>query len=246
MELRTLFFGEGLFETILWRGKTAKLKRHYLRLKNSADFFQIPCPDYETFCQEIEKKTEDRKNLYVKFCLLSKGQSLYYSYPEGFEILVVVKDFIPDANPKKLCLSNIKRHSKNPVIYHKTMNYLPNILAKREALSRCFDDAVMLNEQDEITECSASNILILKDSKLLTPARDCGLLMGTTMEILIEKMNVKEERLTIDDLYNASSVFITNSLIRALPVAQFENKTYSPTPELLNSINSLIEEENSL
>lgn len=246
MELRALLFGEGLFETILWRGKTSKLLRHYQRLKNSADFFQIPCPDYETFCQEIEKNTKNEKNLYVKFCLLSKGESLYYSYPQESEILVIVKDFVPDTNPKKLCLSNIRRHSKNHIIYHKTMNYLPNILAKREALSRGFDDAVMLNERDEITECSASNILILRGGRLLTPARECGLLMGTTMQILIEKMNVKEERLNVNDLYDASSVFITNSLIGALPVVQFENKTYSLTPELTNSINSIIEEENSL
>ncbi|GLI52314.1 aminotransferase class IV [Thermodesulfovibrio yellowstonii] len=244
MELRALLFGEGLFETILWRGRTTKLLRHHNRLKSSAEFFQIPCPDFDTFCQEIEKKTKGRKNLYVKFCLLSKGEALYYSYPGESEILVIVRDFVPDTNPKKLCLSSIKRHSANPVVYHKTMNYLPNILTKREALSKGFDDAIMLNERDEVTECSASNILIVKDGKLFTPAHECGLLMGTTMEILIEKMNVKEERLTIDDLYNASSVFITNSLIGALPVVQFENKTYSPTSELLNSINSIIEEEN--
>ncbi len=245
MDYRTLLFGEGLFETILWRGRTAKLFRHYRRLKISANFFNIPCPDYETFCQDIEKKIEGRKNLYVKFCLFSMGDALYYSHPQDSEILVIVKDFVPDTNPKKLCLSNIKRHSKNPVIYHKTMNYLTNILAKREALSNGFDDAIMLNEREEITECSASNILIVRNNKLLTPASECGLLMGTTLEILIEKMNVKEERLTVNDLYNASAIFITNSLIGALPVVQFENKTYSITPELTNSINSIIEEENS-
>ncbi len=245
METRTLFFGEGLFETILWRGRTTKLLRHYRRLKNSAEFFLIPCPDYETFCQEIEKKTEGRKNLYVKFCLLSKGEALYYSMPKESGILVIVKDFFPDTNPKKLCLSSIKRHSSNPVIYHKTMNYLPNIFVKREALSKSFDDAIMLNERDEITECSASNILIVKDGKLFTPSRKCGLLMGTTIEILIQKMNVKEERLTVNDLYHASAIFITNSLIGALPVVQFENQPYSITLELLNSINSMIEEENS-
>lgn len=245
MDLRTLLYGEGLFETILWRGKTKKLLRHYRRLRNSADFFHIPCPNYETFCQEIEKETGGRKNLYVKFCLLSKGDSLYYSLPQEAEFLVIVKDFVPDRTPKKLCLSGIRRHSKHPIIYHKTMNYLPNILTKREALSKGFHDGVMLNEREEITECSASNILILKNGKLLTPTRESGVLLGTTIDILIEKMNVKEERLTINDLYDASSVFITNSLIGALPVIQFEEKTYSLTPELTNSINSIIEEENS-
>lgn len=246
MQLRTLFFGEGLFETILWQGRTKKLLKHYQRIKNSAEFFHIPCPDFETFCQEIEKKTEGRKNLYIKFCLLSNGQPHYYSYPEGSEILVVMKDLKINKTPKKLCLSNIRRHSKNPIVYHKTMNYLPNILVKREALSKGFDDAVMLNERDEITECSTSNILIVKDDKLLTPARECGLLMGTTLQILIEKMNVKEERLTLEDLYSCQSVFITNSLIGALPVIQFEDKSYFIIHELIDSINSIIEEENSL
>ncbi|MCX7988427.1 MAG: aminotransferase class IV [Thermodesulfovibrio sp.] len=245
MENRTLFFGEGLFETIFWKGKTKKLHRHYERLKASAKFFQIPYPDFETFYKEIEEKTKGKNNLYVKVCLLSEGESLYYSYPQSSEILVIAKEYTPDRTPKKLCLSGIKRHSKNPVIYHKTMNYLPNILAKRESLLKGFDDAVMLNEKDEITECSASNIVILKDKKLLTPAKDCGLLLGTTIQILIEKMNVKEERLKVEDLYNASALFIINSLTGALPVIQFMEKTYSLTPELINSINSIIEEENT-
>lgn len=246
MENRTLFFGEGLFETIFWKGKTKKLHRHHERLKASAKFFQIPYPDFETFYKEIEEKTGGKKNLYVKFCLLSGGESLYYSYPKSSEILIIAKEYTPDRIPKKLCLSSIKKHSKNPVIYHKTMNYLPNILAKREALLKGFDDAVMLNEKDEITECSASNILLMKNNELLTPAQDCGLLLGTTMQILIEKMNVKEERLKIEDIYNASALFITNSLIGALPVIQFMDKTYSFTLEFINSMNSIIEEENSL
>lgn len=246
VELRTLFFGEGLFETILWSGKKNRLLRHYKRLKESAEFFHIPCPNYSEFCEKIEEKINGSKNIYVKFCLLSKGESLYYSSPQDSEILVIVKEYIPDIKPKKLCLSGIRRHSKNPVIYHKTMNYLTNIFAKREALSRGFDDGVMLNEREEITECSASNILIVKNNSLFTPAHECGLLMGTTMQILIKKMNIKEERISVNDIYNASSVFITNSLIGALPVVQFENKNYSLNSELLNSINSVIEEENSL
>ena len=242
---RTLLFGEGLFETILWRGKTNKLLKHFERLKISADFFHIPCPDYETFCQKIEEKTKGKKNLYVKFCLISVGESLYYSYPKKAKILVILKKFKPDLSFKRLTLSEIKRHSKNPVIYHKTMNYLPNILVKREARKKGADDAVILNERDEVTECSASNILIVKDDKLFTPARECGLLLGTTMKILIEKMDVNEEKITIKDLYKAKAIFITNSLIGAVPVIQFLDKTYSLDQKLCNSINSLLERENS-
>ncbi len=244
MKVRTLLYGEGLFETILWRGRTRRLRRHFERLKNSSEFFKIPCPDFESFCSAIEEKTEDRKNLYVKFCLLSKGDSLYHSYPHSYEIIVIVREFEPNLNPKRLCISSIKRHSKNPVIYHKTMNYLPNVLAKREALSKGFDDAVMLNENDEVAECSASNILLVKNNRLYTPARDSGLLLGTTMQILVEKLDVKEEKIKLRDISNASAVFITNSLIGAVPVVQFMDKEFPIDYELLKVLNSTIDEEN--
>lgn len=241
---RTLFYGEGLFETILWKGRTKKLSRHYERLKSSAQFFQIPYPDFENFCREIEEKTENKKNLYVKFCLFSKGKSIYHVYPEQKETLIIVRNYQPDLNPKKLSISTIKRHSKNPVIYHKTMNYLTNILVKRNAILKGFNDAIMLNETDEITECSSSNILIVKGERLLTPARECGLLSGTTLQILIDKGNVKEERLKIEDIYIARAVFIINSLIRALPVFQIMDKNYPVDNEILTYLNSLIDEEN--
>lgn len=241
---RTLLFGEGLFETILWQGETKKILRHYERLKNSSQFFHIPCPDFESFYRLIEEKTEGRKNLYVKFCLLSKGKAIYHSYPEGSESIVIVRDYKPDLNPRKLFISSIKRHSRNPVIYHKTMNYLTNILAKREAISQGFDDAIMLNENDEITECTSSNILVVKGESLQTPAKECGLLSGTTLQILIEKADVKEEKIKIKDIYTARAVFILNSLTAALPVLQIMDKKYPVDNEILQYLNSLIDEEN--
>ncbi|WP_353683747.1 aminotransferase class IV [Thermodesulfovibrio sp. 3907-1M] len=244
MNYRTILFGEGLFETILWQGKTKKLLRHYERLKNSAQFFHIPCPDFESFYRLIEEKAEKRKNIYVKYCLISKGEGIYHSYPEESESLVIIKDYKADLNPKKLFISSIKRHSRNPVIYHKTMNYLTNILAKREALLEGFDDSIMLNENDEITECASSNILVVKGERLQTPAKESGLLSGTTLQILIEKANVKEERLKIEDLYTARAVFILNSLTGALPVSQIMDKKYPFDNEILQYLNSLIDEEN--
>lgn len=244
MQLRTLLYGEGIFETILWRGKTKKLYRHYERLRSSAQFLQIPCPDFESFCKFIEEKTENRKNLYVKFCLISKGKNLFYAIPDASEVLIILKEYNPVRRLQRLCISNIKRHSSNPVIYHKTMNYLPNILVKREAIAKGFDDAIILNEWDEITECSSSNILIVKGDSLQTPARECGLLSGTTLQILLEKAGVKEERIKTEDLYKASAVFILNSLTGALPVFQVMDKKYPVDNEILKYLNSLIDEEN--
>ncbi|MDI1471880.1 MAG: aminotransferase class IV [Thermodesulfovibrio sp.] len=246
MQLRTLLYGEGIFETILWRGRTKKLYRHYERLRSSAQFFQIPCPDFESFCNFIEEKTENRKNLYVKFCLLSKGESLFYATPEQSEVLIIAKEYNPVKKPQRLCISNIKRHSSDPVIYHKTINYLQNILIKRQALKNGFDDAIILNERDEITECSSSNILLFKDDTFFTPYRECGLLLGTTLKTLMDKFEIKEAKIKIEDLFRYSAIFILNSLVGVLPVCKIIDKEFSYDENLINYLNSLIDEENSI
>lgn len=246
MQPRTLFYGEGVFETILWRGRTKKLMRHYERLKTSAEFFHIPYPDFEHFCRKIEEKTENKINLYVKFCLLSKGEGPFYAMPEESEILVITKEYNSTKKTQKLCISNIKRHSSNPVIYHKTMNYLPNILVKRQALSDGFDDGIILNEKEEVTECSSSNLLFVKDDIFFTPHRECGLLFGTTLQTLMDKLKINEVKIKVEDLFKYSSIFVLNSLIGILPVCSVMDKKFSYDKKLLDYLNSLIEEENNI
>jgi len=240
---RTLLYGEGLFETILWRGRTKKLIRHYRRLKDSAYFFKIPCPSFEEFVEAIEEETKGQKDIYVKFCLISEGDTRFYAYPENYSIIVVVRPF-KQLQRARLTLSPFRINSKDPLVYHKTMNYLFNILVKRKALKDGYDDAIILNELDEITECSSSNLLILKDDILLTPSVQCGLLRGTTLELLIERFDIREVRIGLEDLLEADSVFITNSISGAVPVIGFMDVELPVRYDILEDLNRAIEEEN--
>ncbi len=241
---RTLLYGEGLFETILWRGRTKKLIRHYRRLKNSADFFKIPCPSFDEFVEAIEKETGNLKDVYVKFCLISEGDTRFYSYPDNYRIIVVVRS-VKQLRSVRLTLSPFRRNSRDPLVYHKTMNYLFNILVKRKALKDGYDDAIILNEIDEITECSSSNLLILKDDIILTPSVQCGLLRGTTLELLIERFDIRETRIGLEDLLEADSVFVTNSISGAVPVVSLMDVVVPVRYDLLEDLNRVIEEENT-
>ncbi|MCX8070359.1 MAG: hypothetical protein N2738_07630 [Thermodesulfovibrionales bacterium] len=69
---RTLLYGEGLFETMLWRGVTKKLKRHYNRLYESSSFFKIPCPDFDEFVSHIFSVTGNERDIYVTYFLYSE------------------------------------------------------------------------------------------------------------------------------------------------------------------------------
>lgn len=244
MSNRTQLYGEGLFETILWNGRTPKLRRHYDRLRSSASFFRIPCPGYEEFLSLIEARTGRRRGLYLKFCLISHGDSLFYSLPSSYRPLIVTKRLPALRDEVSLTVSPLRRHSGDPLCRHKTMNYTFSILVKREALSRGYSDGVVLNERGEITECSSANIILRRGKDLLTPARQCGLLKGTTLQVLIDRLPVREEHLTLEDLMKADGLFITNSIAGVLPVRRLADRTLElPQPELA-AMRAALETEN--
>ncbi len=237
---RTLLFGEGLFETIRWKGEEEKVRLHYQRLKSSADFFGIPCPSYELFLESIKRAVPKNRELYVKFLLLSRGKDLYYGIPSDYEVKVLVKDIPSAPSEVKLCISSAKRHSYNPIFKHKTTNFMFNVLVKREAVSRGFFDGIVLNEREYVTECSASNLIILKRDRLYTPSKESGLLWGTTLQYLINKgADIKERYLNLGDLMGADSVFVCNSLMGVIPVKAIEDRSLPVDKEVLKELKKL-------
>ncbi len=237
---RTLYFGEGLFETIRWRGETPKVRLHYERLKSSAQELGLKYPSYEEFLSYIRTAAGGEKDIYVKFCLLSKGSEYFGDEPEDYEVRVVVKALPSPPNEVKLTISSYRRHSQNPTFRHKTTNFLFNILVKREARKRGYYDGIVLNEREEITECSSTNLVLLKGSKLLTPYREGGLLWGTTLEMLSRELNIREEKLKVKDLEEAGSIFITNSILGVVPVTKVEGLSKEVDRDLLEEMRSII------
>ncbi|WP_340694489.1 aminotransferase class IV [Hydrogenobacter thermophilus] len=241
---RSFFYGEGLFETILYKGRTKKLMRHYERLSKSARYFSIPCPDFETFFRKIEAKVKGRKNVYVKVCLASYGGPRHYELPSKGELKISVYKYKPVRDPAHICISRIVRHSSDPTIRHKTLNYLLNLIVKRDAIQRGFYDGLMLNEGGYITECSSANIILVKKGTVYTPHKESGLLFGTTLQTIMDKVKVEEVPLRLDDVFGADHIFLTNSLIGILPVKKLEDRDFPINWDLALYLKKLIEEEN--
>ena len=234
---RTTYFGEGLFESIRWIGESPKLELHYRRLKSSAEFFGIPCPSYEEFLEFIKTAVGGDSNLYVKFLLMSSGSGYYADYPEDYEVRVLVKALPKPPAEVSLLLSDLRRHSLNPLFRHKTTSYMFSVLVKREANARGFFDGVVLNEREEVTECSASNLILLKGDRLFTPTRESGLLWGTTLDYMLASgVNLEERVIKLKDLEEADTLFITNSLIGVVPVKRFGDTEYITDEDVLEEL----------
>ncbi|RUM62382.1 MAG: hypothetical protein DSY59_00295 [Persephonella sp.] len=165
--------------------------------------------------------------LYIKTVLLSEGGDYYSLKPYKSYLLTIVK---PYKEPKKeivLTVSPYKVNSSNPLLRFKTTNYMLNVLAKRYAIEKGCDDAILLNENDEITETTSANIFWVKGNTLYTPALECGLVEGITREKIIKNarevgLEVEEGRYGLRDLLDADYIFVSNSLNGIIKVKKID------------------------
>ncbi len=229
--LRSIMYGEGVFETFRYNGKLPKyIKDHYKRLVEGAKFFHIPVITEDDYLFYIQKAVSicEKKDLYIKTVLLSEGNIPFPVYPYKSNLLVIAKPF--SGTMKKeitLTFSPFSVHSSDPTLRFKTTNFLRNIYAKRYAREKGFDDVVFTNEKGEITETSSANIFWVKGRYLFTPSLECGLLPGITRKAVIQHAKnvgfiVVEGRFKIKDLKNADYIFVTNALNGIIKVSKLD------------------------
>jgi branched-chain amino acid aminotransferase len=224
-----LLYGDGIFEGIrAYSGRVFCLREHLARLFNSAKGVLIDLPWSKA---EIEAAIVDTirlnnlKDAYVRVVVTRGVGDL------GLDMrkckrpsLIIIADKIalyPEAVYKKgleLVTSSLRRTSPDqlsPSI--KSLNYLNNILARAEATRAGAHEAILLNQQGYVSECSGDNIFFLRDGRLYTPPVWSGILEGVTRNVVIDlvrqKMNLEvlEEMFTCFELYRAEEVFVTGT-----------------------------------
>ena len=115
----------------------------------------------------------------------------------------------------------------NPAI--KSLNYLNNILAKIEANNAGCEEAVMLNAEGYVAECTGDNLFIVKEDQLLTPPLSAGALYGITRKVVMDiaadsGLKVAEPNLTRHDLFNADECFLTGSGAEVVPIVKIDGR----------------------
>ena len=211
------FFGRGVFETILIKEKPIFLKEHIERLNNGIKALSIGNEVIIDDISDIIKKYS-LKNCVLKIAVTEKNLVL-----EVRKNNYKVEDYIKGFSIK---ISNVNRNSKSRLTYIKSLNYLENIIEREEALKNGYDEVIFLNEKGFVTEGSISNIFIVKDKKIHTAKVESGLLPGVVRKFVIDKFEVIEKEIVIEDLFNADELFITNSLLGIMGIRKLENKIF--------------------
>jgi branched-chain amino acid aminotransferase len=112
----------------------------------------------------------------------------------------------------------------------KSLNYLNNIMAKLEAIQAGCQEAVMLNQEGFVAECTGDNIFIVRKGELYTPSPCHGALDGITRETVIElaaAADIKSHQvlLTRYDLYTSEECFLTGSGAEIIPVIRIDGRS---------------------
>ena len=231
--------GAGLFETMrAHRGTVFRLVAHLDRLMESAArvLFPIERPDLpltKDFRQllRVNELTDARVRLTV-----TAGSMLEQPQDEQPPITVCATASARTTYPTELygsgiavVLSRFRQSSADPLAGHKTTNYLPRLLALREAHKLRCREALWFTPGNLVAEGSISNVFVVKDSAVNTPPLDTPVLPGITRAVILEigreeGMDVRETPLTIDNLLDADEVFITNSGMGVMPVIRVEQR----------------------
>lgn len=155
--------------------------------------------------------------------------------PEIFCIAAgaVALDPAKDARGLDLITSSLRRPAGDVLDPRvKSLNYLNNVLAKREANLRGADDALVLNGRGLIAEASATNVFVIQGRRLETPPVSDGALEGLTRRTMLEiggalGLDVRERSLGRFDLYAADAVFLTGSRAGLIPVGSLDGSPIS-------------------
>jgi len=236
-----LLYGDGIFEAIrAYNGRVFKLTEHIDRLFCSAKaiLLKIPMSHGEIVRAVVETCRRNKiRDGYVRL-LVTRGAGTLGLNPNRCKnpSIIIIADKI-QLYPAELYQRGMEiitvpttrnLHSAlNPAI--KSLNYLNNILAKIEANNAGCEEAIMLNAEGFVSECTGDNIVIVKAGQMLTPPLSAGALYGITRGVVIELareegLTVAEPNLTRYDLFNADECFLTGTGAELIPIVKIDGR----------------------
>lgn len=234
-------YGDGVFEGIrLYSGCVFKLEEHLERLEYSAKAIMLKLSwtrdeIAEAVCETC--RANGLKDGYIRL-VISRGIGNLGLNPQLCKDpqLIIIADKI-QLYPEEYYTQGLKiitvptrrigPGALPPTI--KSLNYLNNILAKIEALNGGYMEAIMLNEQGFVAECTGDNVFAIHKGTLITPPIYAGALKGITRQAAVDiagqlDIPLIERELTRYDLWIADECFLTGTAAEIIPVTEVDGR----------------------
>ena len=236
-----LLYGDGVFEGIrAYHGRVFKLKEHVDRLFYSAKAILLDIPmAHEKIASAVLESCRINKirDGYIRL-VVTRGVGTLGLNPRSCKnpSVICIADKIqvypPELYARGMEIVTVPTvrnlHSAvNPAV--KSLNYLNNILAKIEANNAGVEEAVMLNSEGFVAECTADNLFIVKNGEVFTPPLSAGALYGITRQTVMELarqagLKTSEPNLTRYDLFCADECFLPGTAAEIMPVIKIDGR----------------------
>ncbi|WP_221028823.1 branched-chain-amino-acid transaminase [Actomonas aquatica] len=261
-----LLYGDGIFEGIrIYDGNVFRLEEHLERFEYSAKAILLKMPWSR---QEISDAVCDTcranglKDGYIRLVATRGVGDLGLSpwlcpKPSLFVIADKIKLYPQEHYEKGLAIVTVPTRRMNPAALSpaiKSLNYLNNIMAKMEAQQFGALEAIMLNDQGLVAECTGDNVFVVHKGKIFTPSAQQGALKGITRDAIFDLaaklgLPMEEHELTRYDIWNADECFLTGTGAEVIPVVKLDGREIgngTPGPifkQVLEAFHQLVRED---
>jgi len=236
-----LLYGDGIFEGIrIYGGNIFRLDEHLERLEYSAKAIMLKLPLTRAEMAQAVCESCRQNNLmdgYIRLVVTRGIGDLGLSpwlcpKPSVFIIADKIALYPQEYYTKGLEIVTAPTRRVNPAALSpavKSLNYLNNILAKMEARQCGALEAIMLNDQGYVAECTGDNLFIVHKGRILTPSSQQGALRGITRDTIFDiakeiGVPVGEHELTRYDIWNADECFLTGTGAEVIPVVKLDGR----------------------
>ncbi|MBT3743331.1 MAG: branched-chain amino acid transaminase [Thaumarchaeota archaeon] len=239
-----IHYGTSIFEGIraYWNGEKLnifRLDEHVTRFRNSGKFYDITLKfsnkEIKDAIINLCKKNKIKTSCYIRpfYFVGQYGINLYVTKKAPTHAVVFCFPFgdLFNKNGITACISKWRKFndSSTPTQAKMGGNYLNSILATQDAKKRKFDEAILLDKNNKVSEAPGENIFIVKNNTLITPPLSSSALDGITRKSILEftknmKIKTKIKEISKDELKKAEEVFLTGTAAEITPVIKIESK----------------------
>jgi len=236
-----LLYGDGVFEGIrVYGGRIFEADAHMRRLYDSASGIRLTIPispsEFKAVMEQAVK-INGFTDCYIR-AVVSRGAGCLGLGPTKCPqpSIIVIADTI-ELYPREMyekglaiIVASVTRNHPNALSPRiKSLNYLNNILAKIEAIDAGVPEAVMLNHEGNVAECTGDNVFIVRGGEVQTPTTADGILEGITRDVIIRlcqkhAIPCVEKTLQRQDLYIAEECFLTGTAAEVVPVTKIDGR----------------------
>ncbi len=231
---RGMQFGDGVYEVIrIYQGEYYLLTEHINRLYRSLAAIDINISqskvDLTHLLNDLLIKNNIINDAHVYLQVTRGSAERNHVYPEGTQpnIFAYIKDTPRPIDKLTYGVTAITYPDERWInCYIKSLNLLPNIIAKQNAKEHGAYEAI-LHKDDNVTECSSSNVFLIKDNMIYTHPANESILHGCVRSMVKEfsiNLNIPfhETTFTLTDIKNADEMFLTSSINEILPIIKVD------------------------